>query len=346
MAIAGRKGQRSPLFKKQNMDDLLSHFRFARFEFVLTASGHIHLPEYKGSTFRGAFGHTFKRIVCVNRERNCDACLLKNRCIYSYVFETPPPPDTERMKKYPYAPHPFVITPPLETTRTYQEGESLKFELILIGNAIDYLPYFIYTFDELGKKGIGRGKGRYQLKEVRAKGEDQTKTGEMGKEALIYSSEDKTLRSGFKILELKDLSRPTFDFYSLTLDFLTPTRLKFDGGLAPKLEFHILIRNLLRRISLLSYFHCGEELKVDFKGLIERAKEVKIQEDTLRWLDWERYSNRQETRMKMGGLTGSITFVGDFKPFAPFLLLGEQIHVGKGTSFGLGKYRILSSTLT
>jgi CRISPR/Cas system endoribonuclease Cas6 (RAMP superfamily) len=42
----------------------------------------------------------------------------------------------------------------------------------------------------------------------------------------------------------------------------------------------------------------------------------------------------------MGGFTGSITFGGDFGSFMQFLLLGEQVHVGKGTSFGLGKYEI------
>ncbi|MCX8118561.1 MAG: CRISPR system precrRNA processing endoribonuclease RAMP protein Cas6 [Desulfobacterota bacterium] len=318
------------------MEGLFEHFRFARFEFLLKATDEIHLPTYKGSTFRGAFGHTFKKIVCINREKDCNGCLLKNRCIYSYVFETPPPPDTEKMKKYPYAPHPFVITPPLETTRTYKEGEGLKFELTLIGKAIDYLPYFIYTFDELGKKGIGKGQGTFQLEKVKAVGGAETE--EEG--STVYSSVDKALRCDFKVLDGRALAPLDLDVPTLTLQFLTPTRLKFDGALTLKLEFHILVRNLLRRISLLSYFHCGEELVVDFKGLIEKSKEVRIQKETLRWVDWERYSNRQETRMKMGGFIGPITFMGDFKPYAPFLLLGEQIHVGKGTSFGLGKFKI------
>jgi hypothetical protein len=121
---------------------------------------------------------------------------------------------------------------------------------------------------------------------------------------------------------------------------MTPTRLKFDGKLSPTLEFHILIRNLLRRISLLYYFHCGEELNLNFKGLIEEAKGVKVQQENLQWFDWERYSNRQETRMMMGGFIGYIVLQGHFEPFMPFLMLGEHIHVGKGTSFGLGKYKV------
>jgi len=84
------------------------------------------------------------------------------------VFETPPPSDTTKMRKYPFAPHPFVITPPLESKTSYREGETLCFELTLIGKAVDYLPYFIYTFDELGCMGIGKGKGKYKLEEVRS----------------------------------------------------------------------------------------------------------------------------------------------------------------------------------
>lgn len=42
----------------------------------------------------------------------------------------------------------------------------------------------------------------------------------------------------------------------------------------------------------------------------------------------------------MDGLLGLITFEGDLERFLPFLLLEKYIHVGKGTSFGLGKYEI------
>jgi len=324
------------------MENPLGHFQFARFQFILRVLDCINLPIYKGSTLRGGFGHAFKKVVCVKREKICETCLLKSKCIYSYVFETPPPHDTSKMKKYPFAPHPFVITPPLEKNRTYRENDTLCFELTLIGKLIDFLPYFIYTFDELGKMGIGQGKGKYHLEEVMAVNKaDRTKEKGKGPET-IYDGKEKILQSNYKIITIEDVisSRLTPD--TLRLNFLTPTRLKFDGNLSSTLEFHILIRNLLRRISLLSYFHCGEELSIDFKGLIEEAKHVKVQKENLRWVDWERYSNRQETKMKMGGFIGSVTFEGDFEPFAPFLLLGQYIHVGKGTSFGLGKYEIMN----
>ena len=206
------------------MESPLSHFRFAQFQFSLKALSCISLPLYKGSTFRGAFGHAFKKVVCVhpvrksrealspaetipksdpaigqrgiisngvNRQRVCGTCLLKEKCVYSYVFETPPPSDTSKVRKYPYAPHPFIITPPLEEKRDYRKEDTLCFELTLIGRSIDYLPYFIYTFDELGRIGIGKGKGKYQLEQVKGrslkeKGKDET---------VIYSGKEKTLNS-------------------------------------------------------------------------------------------------------------------------------------------------------
>ncbi len=330
------------------MGNSLTHVELAQFQFLLKALDCINLPAYKGSTLRGAFGHSFKKVVCVKREKICETCLLKGKCVYSYVFETPPPPDSLKMKKYPYAPHPFVITPPLEEKRTYRPDDTLCFELTLIGKAIDFLPYFIYTFDELGKMGIGRGKGKYHLEEVRATnmGKKQKGKGERPKDeeiTIIYSGKDKILRNFNHFLSpfAYHLS-PSVSPSTLDLHFVTPTRLKFDGNLSSKLDFHILFRNLLRRISLLSYFHCGKELDLDFRALIEEAKGIRVQKENLRWLDWERYSNRQETRMKMGGFVGSIIFQGELEKFMPYLLLGEYIHVGKGTSFGLGKYEILN----
>jgi CRISPR/Cas system endoribonuclease Cas6 (RAMP superfamily) len=47
----------------------------------------------------------------------------------------------------------------------------------------------------------------------------------------------------------------------------------------------------------------------------------------------------------MGGFVGKISFSGLLIPFWSYLLLGEYVHVGKGSSFGLGKYEILNHPL-
>ena len=128
--------------KLRGMESSLQNFKFARFQFSLKALECLNLPEYKGSALRGGFGHAFKKVVCALRTKECPDCLLKEKCIYSYIFETPPPSNSRLMRKYPSAPHPFVLLPPLEDDRIYEPGEKLEFQLTLIGKAIDYLPYF------------------------------------------------------------------------------------------------------------------------------------------------------------------------------------------------------------
>ena len=312
-----------------------SSIEYKQFQFRITTLEVLILPSYKGSTLRGGFGHSFKRGVCAIRDKECSNCILKEKCVYSYVFETPPPSDTKMMRKYKAAPHPFIIEPPPEKRRGYKPGDEINFGLTLIGRAIDYLPYFIYTFDELGKIGIGKGKAKYELSNVSCDGK------------MLYDSASKTLKS-FEAASL-DVGVPTlakggeggFSNQQLTLNFLTPTRLLYNGALTLDLEFHIFIRNLLRRLSLLSYFHCGgDPSEWDFKGMIEKSEEVTIKKKNLRWYDWSRYSGRQETRIKMGGFVGEIMFEGNIEPFMSLIKAGQVLHVGKGTGFGLGKYKI------
>lgn len=105
------------------------------------------------------------------------------------------------------------------------------------------------------------------------------------------------------------------------------------------LTYEHLIRNLLRRIRFLSYFHCGEDLYVDAHALIKAAESITPQSQ-LRWLKKDRYSYRAEKSVPMGGFIGKIRFEGDLKPFLPFICLGEYLHIGHHTAFGFGQYRI------
>ncbi|MEK9149734.1 MAG: CRISPR system precrRNA processing endoribonuclease RAMP protein Cas6 [Candidatus Desantisbacteria bacterium] len=313
---------------------MLNKFPLSRYKLTLAAKENLHLPEYSGSTLRGGFGHTFRKIVCVNRDNECSGCLLRTKCIYSYIFETSPSVDADKLRKYKDIPRPFIIEPPIESKQTYLKGETLEFNLILIGKAICYLPYFIFTFKELGNIGIGRGRGKYELISLTAIKENI--------EEEIYSSATGLAKNIDGQLTMADVLNEVKDYQQdeLTLKFITPTRLKHNGRYILIPEFHILIRSLLSRISSLAYFHCDEELNVDYRQLIEEAKEVKIKERHTGWYDWERYSSRQETRMNLGGIIGNITYTGNLSPFLPFIILGKYAHIGKGATFGLGRYEI------
>ena len=351
------------------MIDELQKIRFARFRFALRAQTALQLPPYKGSTLRGGFGMAFKEAVCVVVHRDCERCILRSKCAYPYIFETPIPNGSKRLASLEHAPHPFVIEPPLDSRTRYAAGDELAFDLVLIGRAIDYLPYFIFAFEELGRqRGIGRREGeggRESDGRSKAGGERGKFTVEAvtlpngdGNGVQIYDAKSKALHGNFQPQTIRTASPlPPSAFRSasaplppsashlpplasrLTISYLTPTRLILDGCLAPVPEFHIVIRNLLRRLSNLTYFHCDDELDLDFRGLVDAAQTVKLADNRTRWHDWERYSARQDAKLKMGGVVGEATYEGDLAPFLPLLALGEVLHVGKGTGMGLGRYR-------
>jgi hypothetical protein len=326
------------------------NFIIAKYRVIIEAGdGGLFLPAYKGSTLRGGFGSAFRRISCSQRNTACPACLLRTSCPYAYIFETAPPPGAEALRNYESIPRPFVLEPPLESKTEYRPGENICFNLILFGRASGFLPYFIVAFRELGEVGIGRGRKKYRLLEIEAV--DPVS----GASDVVYRKEDQLVRNVDLALKrdivdalkdipdgcLKDIPDGGRTVRSLSLELLTMTRIKYEESFVNRLEFHMLVRSLLRRLSSLAYFHHGWELDLDFSGLIERAAEVRIVEDNTRWVDWERYSSRQESRMNLGGLVGRLTYQGPLAVFVPLLKLGELTHAGKGAVFGMGKYRIL-----
>ena len=124
------------------------------------------------------------------------------------------------------------------------------------------------------------------------------------------------------------------------LQLLTPVRLTQAGGLLQQhLPFGSLAASVLRRFSMLMYFHLGQQLQTDFAAITQAAAHVEVAESDLRWQDLPRWSNRQARKMNLGGLMGSVTYQGA-GAFGTLLQLGEVLLVGKSTSFGLGRYQL------
>lgn len=120
----------------------------SRYRLHFIAQESLRLPAYAGSAWRGALGHALKRLVCVTHEPRCSDCLLYRSCSYPYLFETPPDPAIALLRKYPTAPHPFLLRPPADTRRSLAEGEETGLDLTLFGHGHRYLPYLIHALDQ------------------------------------------------------------------------------------------------------------------------------------------------------------------------------------------------------
>ncbi|MBW2135830.1 MAG: CRISPR system precrRNA processing endoribonuclease RAMP protein Cas6 [Deltaproteobacteria bacterium] len=296
------------------------------------------LPPYKGSTFRGVFGLALKKVVCVLKTQECKDCLLRDRCVYFQVFETPrnPSPGIPADKR-PSPPHPFVIEPPLSRHTHLKQGESFDFGLILFGPASEKLPYFVYAFEQMGRIGIGqkiRGQ-RPQFHLIRVTSDDK----------VIYQAQDRRLLlDSTTNLQLAAPAPEDKSCNQITVILQTPLRLKFRNTYRAELPFHVLIRGILRRIAALNNHYGAGEPDLDYRGLVARAQEIKTVASSVRWYDWKRYSNRQEQAMLMGGMIGQVTYRGTLGEFLPLVRFAEQVHLGKATTFGLGKIKMVRET--
>lgn len=312
---------------------MFEQFRYVTLDVTMTAQAAAQLPPYKGSTIRGAFGHAFRRAACPFRA--CPPCLLPKTCPYTYVFETPPRDDAGLFARSSAVPHPFVLEVAVDGRTGFHPGDEFSFGLVLIGKAIDFIPYFVVALREMGRAGLGRGRTRWHLERI----EDRHPDGPR----LLYdgkSEEERMACSATVYRGPGEAWNARQDEKVVTLEFETPTRLRYEGHLTDRPAFHVLIRNLLRRLSALALYHCEVTLDLDYRDLIQRAEAVATTKADLRWMDWERYSARQSARMTLGGFLGTLAFEGYLGPFVPLLRMGEVVHVGKGTAFGLGKYTI------
>jgi hypothetical protein len=73
------------------------------------------------------------------------------------------------------------------------------------------------------------------------------------------------------------------------------------------------------------------------------AQQCILNTQALQWHDISRYSNTQQKHLPLGGLLGTTLLTGPGSALAamlPTLRLGEQLHIGKETVFGLGQYRV------
>jgi hypothetical protein len=229
------------------------------------------------------------------------------------------------MRKYTAAPHPFVLdVQPSPAPQIFRLG------LTLIGQAERQLPYLVHALQQAGRQGIGKPENRLELQAIQ-------QTDGNGDTQMIWTVEQPLT----PLPATPPATPPLPERCRVHLE--TPLRLRREEHQVGPRDFSFadLFGTLLRRLSMLSYFHTDTPLETDFAGLMAQARGLAVQEAELAWLDWTRYSSRQDTTMQMGGLTGSFVLDGkNLAPFWTYLWLGQWTHAGKATSMGLGRYRI------
>ncbi|QGG48981.1 CRISPR system precrRNA processing endoribonuclease RAMP protein Cas6 [Heliorestis convoluta] len=331
-----------------------------RFRIVIAAGAEgLVLPAYSGSTLRGALGHALRDIACTaGKAQVCSGCFYQMICPVTMLFNPLVPDDRKGLfLKGQEIPAPFVLRPYTQGKSHYQRDETFEVEMTLFGKAMPFAPYLLSAFARSLERGLGKGLRSARVVEASVvnpftKGSQSIYEGGQWNLAtkLYLSAQDVKER----VKKLLEYSTSTVQSHSSThkkkeattfikITFKTPLRLKADKRLQDKLSATLLFRGLLRRLSVIAAYY-GEQLwKIDFAKYIKKAEALQLREEAYTWTDWERYSSRQNAKMKLGGLMGYLILEGEsdwIEELLPILLWGQLIHLGKATSFGLGDLEI------
>ncbi|HEX4965059.1 MAG TPA: CRISPR system precrRNA processing endoribonuclease RAMP protein Cas6 [Thermoanaerobaculia bacterium] len=312
---------------------MLPAIPYLRLRATVSAEEPVVLPPFLGSMLRGAFGHALRRMVCVmGPEQACADCSLRHACVYTRIFEPyvegEPPPFLRGIDQ---AVRPYLFEPLAEGGRL-APGETLRFDLLLFGQAAELAAYAVLAVERMAQAGLGTRRARFRLQQVEALSPD-------GAAREVFRAGAPL--SGARITAAPPEIAPLPDG-AVGLRFETPLRIKVRDHLSDRPTFRDLAFNMLRRILELAHFHVpGALIDWNFRPLLDRAESVHIGAADLAWHDWERFSQRQGTTMKLGGLVGTVTLEGDLTPFVPLLRTVEVVHVGKGATFGLGKVSVM-----
>lgn len=296
----------------------------------------VDLPRYNGTALRGAFFAALKHDFCLNKHLNtCLHCPASGACPICRLVAT-----VERDSlRGAEIPRPFALQPVIDAKPLFSPGQAFSFGLTLFGDSLPLFPYAILAVQHMGETGMGNrstAPGRFKLKEVRALNPFS------GLDSPVYCDVS-------RMVNIPDvpITHPDVLAYCsglnpgvLELRFLTPLRLVVEGSLVRNLTFPSFLRRLLRRLTDLTRTYSGQELDLDFAGLLRRGAEVEVIRDNTRWTDLSSYSRRRQASTPVGGLTGDISFKGNFTEFLPLLVWGRLTHVGKDATRGNGMYEM------
>ena len=301
------------------------------------AESEVAFGSFPGSAWRGALGHSLKRLVCVVRRRPCEGCAIEVSCLYTRLFEPRSDGSDPLLGRVDRAPQPFLLDCRTATPCRLAPGDPFALRLVLVGRRTrDAAPYLLRALEEAAARGVGPGRGRLTLADVH----------------LLDPLRGRVLPclDGGRELRLPEPLpiAPPPPPAAVRVVLETPLRLRVEGRLAGPDSFTAgaFLVNLVRRQSLLARFYGDGPPDLDFRALRELASRLEAGEARLAWREQLRRSARQATLMRMGGLVGRFELdLRGAEVFWPFLWRGQFLHAGKATSMGLGRYRLESLEL-
>lgn len=310
------------------MNSTLQHaleVHYIKLHFTLEMEEDVILPENKGSALRGGIGEMLLRANCI-QNRECEKCHFSSECIIQHTLYS-------KFEKKPS----FVTTGESigyvieceDYRKKFTAGDTLKFQLLLLGKTVVYFNLFLQAIHTLGMNGLGTNAGHFHILHI------ANNSGEHILDNVnIYMEK-------YRVEKIKDYVQNRLEIWNKDvmpskIVFETPLTLKYNGKFLNEFNMDSIIRSVKRRIYMLDCFEGVEgDLAYDQNYLVpqiiwQRADRIKVR----------RFSSRKQSAMYLNGIRGELEIGQLEHDTLELLLAGELVHIGKNTSFGFGKYRI------
>lgn len=340
-------GQAQGLKRPDKQHTMHSNIHITRITTTVQATQTVTWPHFAGSTLRGAFGRALRRAACITGQKECTGCPLRNSCAYGVVFDPAAPAQPLHPSFRDGLPR-YVVQPPALGACQLHPGQTQSFNLLLLpgtqahhGLIEHSLRYVVEK--ELFAPGLFKFMGT-QTNQI------TILFGPAPAQAPAITTAPPTLPAPATDPNQTNTTHHGQANTHIALRWLTPLRLQHQGKPVFKpqqLDASGFIRALLRRQLQLQQMtdpQAGTPTATpNAQNPLHHAQACTFNTSHLHWHDIQRHSGTQNQKLPLGGLIGSATLSGPaeaLQALMPLLQLGEQLHMGKETVMGLGRYKL------
>ena len=287
------------------------------------------LPSFLGSAWRGLIGWELRRLVCpLDSVPTCAKCAIREHCPYFLLFEK-----DSNLPGLSESPRGYILYPP-----PANGGGDPELHVTLLGSCVKFVPVLVMALIRGQKTGLGTSRLHYRIVSL-----EEIAPGGTVLPIPLDPESLSCLREGHPLEEWLDgIPESPGNF---TVRLATPVRLRKKGVYLSSMDWPFFFESVARRLESISCLYSGGSPmgKDLWQELQRRLENIEGIQARLRWQEYSRYSNRQKSKVPMGGLVGEATMTDAPAWLLPWWRAASLVHVGKGASMGLGKVEVLEN---
>lgn len=298
------------------------NIRYAQFRFTLRFVEDSRLPVQKTSAIRGGMGEMLLRMNCI-ADRHCESCSFEDACIVRKAMYSKMKIQPSFMQSGDSVGYVMECD---DHREQFEEGDTLCFDLLLLGDNIVLFSQYLLALQHLGFSGLGKNHALFEIVSIiNTDGEDIL--------------DDQTIDlSKVKVKLLSDYVRASLPAYTTNahIRLRTPLTVKYHWDFIHEFNIEAVLAAAERRIYILNCFEGNEIDRIDLSGHVPTCVNAVTKNDSV-----VRYSNTHDKKIMLRGIRGEADLTDIDETAWTILKACEILHIGKNTSFGFGGYELL-----